>query len=369
MRQVPFLDLKAPYIELKNELDAAYKRVMEGGWYIMGDELEAFEQAFADYCGAAHCVGVGNGLEAMVLVLKAWGIGPGSAVIVPSNTYIATWLAVSELGAELQPVEPRPASYNLDPERIEAAITPATRAILPVHLYGQQAEMEAITEIAAKHGLLVLEDSAQMHLQGAAPYRSDLADCAAAFSFYPGKNLGALGDAGAVVTKNAELAEKVRVLRNYGSRVKYQNEVRGHNSRLDTLQAAFLAAKLPKLNDWNTRREAIAAYYCEHLAEAPGLVLPRIQSGCRHGWHLFPVRHPRRNALQAHLTAKGIGTLIHYPVPPHLSQAYSGLGYQAGDFPLAEEIAATELSLPIGPHLSRDDAAYVADAVLEFCQG
>lgn len=368
MRTIPFLDMKSPYQELKEELDAAYRRVMESGWYILGDEVEQFEQQFAVYCGAKYCVGVGNGLEAMILTLKAWGIGDGDAVIVPSNTYIATWLAVSETGAQAQPVEPEPESYNLDPERIEAAITPETRAILPVHLYGQQAEMEAISAIAEKYGLKVLEDSAQMHLEGAAPYKNTRFACTAAYSFYPGKNLGALGDAGAVVTDDAETAQKVRVLRNYGSQRKYYNEVRGHNSRLDTLQAAFLGAKLPKLAEWNARREKIASLYFKRLTGAEGLVLPALAPGCRHGWHIFAVRHPRRDALQTYLAERDIGSLIHYPVPPHLSQAYADLGYQRGDFPLAEEIADTELSLPMGPHLSLEDASYVAQAVLDFCQ-
>ncbi len=366
-RKIPFLDLKAAYLEAQDAIDAAYKRVMNSGWYIMGEELDAFEIEFAQFSGARHCIGVGNGLEALVLILKAKGIGIGDEVIVPSNTYIASWLAVSMAGAKLVPVEPKLATYNLNPELIETAITPATKAIMPVHLYGQKAEMKAVSEIANRHGLFIIEDSAQMQLRGHAPVKDIASGSAAGFSFYPGKNLGAFGDAGCVVTDDDMLAEKVRMIRNYGSKQKYYNEIQGRNSRLDPLQAAFLRAKLPLLENWNLRRAQIAEVYRENLAGLDGLVLPVIAAGNPHAWHIFAIRHPRRDELQARLAERGIGTLIHYPIPPHLSKAYAELGYKKGDFPIAEEIHQTELSLPMGPHLSIEDAVYVSSAIREFC--
>ncbi len=368
MTDIPFLDMKSPYLELRAELDTAYQRVMESGWYILGPEVEAFEEEFARYCGARYCVGVGNGLEALHLILRACGIGPGDEVIVPANTYIATWLAVSYAGATPVPVEPDPRTCNLDPNRIEAAITPRTRAILPVHLYGQPADMNPIMDIAQKHGLKVVEDAAQA--QGARyadRLTGNLGD-AAGFSFYPGKNLGALGDAGAVVTNDPSLAEQVRLLRNYGSRVKYYNEIKGYNSRLDVLQAAFLRVKLPHLDAWNARRAQIASLYLEMLSGLPDLTLPVTHPAAEHIWHIFAIHHPRRDALRAHLEARGIGTLIHYPVPPHLSDAYREMQFALGAFPITEQLAQTELSLPIGPHLSLQDAQQVAECVREFCQ-
>lgn len=366
-KKIPFLDLKAAYLEAQEAIDAAYYRVMHSGWYIMGEELEAFEVEFAQFSGARHCIGVGNGLEALVLILLSKGIGAGDEVIVPSNTYIASWLAVSMAGARMVPVEPKLATYNLDPDLIEAAITPATKAIMPVHLYGQKAEMKAITEIANRHGLFIIEDSAQMQLRGHAPAKEVAAGSAAGFSFYPGKNLGAFGDAGCVVTDDDELADKIRMIRNYGSKQKYYNEFQGRNSRLDPLQAAFLRAKLPLLESWNLRRAQIAEYYRDNLAGLDGLVLPVIATGQPHAWHIFAVRHPYRDALQAWLGERGIGTLIHYPIPPHLSKAYADLGYKQGDFPIAEEIHQTELSLPMGPHMSIEDAAYVVSCIQDFC--
>ncbi|MEA4812335.1 MAG: DegT/DnrJ/EryC1/StrS family aminotransferase [Anaerolineaceae bacterium] len=365
--KIPFLDVKAAYIEAKEALDAAYQRVMDSGWYILGEEVEHFEAEFAQFSGARYCIGVGNGLEALMLSLKAKGIGAGDEVIVPSNTYIASWLAVSQAEAKIVPVEPRLGTYNINPELIEAAITPACKAIMPVHLYGQRAEMDAIVEIANRHDLFVIEDSAQMQLRGYTPAKGIKGPSAAGYSFYPGKNLGAYGDAGCVLSDDEGFTETLRMLRNYGSRKKYFNEMKGHNSRLDPLQAAFLRAKLPYLEAWNLRRARIADYYREALANLPALSLPMVAQGCPHGWHIFAVRHPRRDALQEWLTQKGVGTLIHYPVPPHLSKAYADLGYKTGDFPISEEIHRTVLSLPIGPHLSMDDAAYVAEAVRAFC--
>ena len=358
---VPFLDLKAPYLELQSELDEAYHRVMESGWYILGGEVEAFESEFAAYCGVKHCIGVGNGLDALHLILLAMGIGPGDEVIVPANTYIATWLGVSQTGATPVPVEPDPATYNIDATRIEAAITARTRAILAVHLYGQSAEMDPIREIAKAHGLKVVEDAAQAH---GARYKGapagSLGD-AAGFSFYPGKNLGAFGDGGAVSTSDDQLADRVRVLRNYGSRVKYQNEIRGYNSRLDELQAALLRVKLGHLDRWNSRRAEVAAGYLEALAGS-GLLLPLVPDYATSCWHLFVVRHPERDRLQQRLQRDGIGTLIHYPVPPHLSQAYAP-EKKGCSFPVAEELAATVLSLPMGPHLTQEQVSAVAAAV------
>ncbi len=356
---VPFLDFVAPYEELKAELDEAYHRFMRSAWYILGKEVEAFEQEFAAYCGVKHCIGVGNGLEALHLVLRAWGIGKGDEVIVPSNTYIATWLAVSYADATPIPVEPDPRTFNLDPARIEAAITPRTRAIMPVHLYGQPADMDPIMDLARKHRLKVLEDNAQA--QGARYKRrrtGGLGD-AAGNSFYPGKNLGAFGDAGAVTTNDAELADRVRTLRNYGSKKKYYNEIKGYNSRLDEMQAAFLRVKLRHLDAWNERRRAIAAHYQKELANSPSLTLPFVPFWAEPVWHLYVVRHPQRDQLQQQLTNAGIGTLIHYPVPPHLSGAYADAGFPMGTFPLAEQLAQTVLSLPIGPHLTADQAASV----------
>ena len=363
---VPFLDLKTPYQELQDELDAAYLRVMESGWYILGEEVEAFEREFAAYCGVKHCIGVGNGLEALHLILRAYGIGLGDEVIVPANTYIATWLAVSYARAVPIPVEPDPRTYNLDPERIEAAITSRTRAILPVHLYGQPADMDAINDVAHWHGLKVIEDAAQAH---GATYKGRQAGSlgdAAGWSFYPGKNLGALGDAGGVTTDDDALADRLRILRNYGSRVKYYNEVKGYNSRLDPLQAAFLRAKLPHLDEWNRRRKSIVSVYRQKLAGIPDLVVPFVPDYAEPSWHLFVVRHPQRDALQKHLSGSGVGTLIHYPVPPHLSDAYTEMACKPGDFPITEQIAHTALSLPIGPHLPAEHMQHVIDSVESF---
>lgn len=364
--RIPFLDMKAQYTELKSEFDQAYRRVMDSGWYVLGEEVEAFEQEFAAYLGVKHCIGVGNGLEALQLILMGYGIGPGDEVIVPANTYIASWLAVSYVGATPVPVEPKPDTYNIDPARIPEAITPRTKAIMPVHLYGQPAEMDAIWEIAEQHSLKIIEDAAQTH---GGWYRDRMAGnlgSAAGFSFYPTKNLGAFGDAGAVVTNDDGLADKVRVLRNYGSRQKYDNEVRGHNSRLDPLQAAFLRIKLKHLDEWNERRCRIAQRYLDDLRLVPRLSLPAVPPGVTPVWHLFVIAHPERGRLQEYLTANGVGTLIHYPVPPHLSPAYADLGIRPGAFPITEKIANTVLSIPIGPHVSLEQAGFVVEKIREF---
>jgi len=357
--KVPFLDFVGPYEELKPELDDAYFRFMRSAWYILGREVEAFEQEFAQYCGAEHCVGVANGLEALHLILRGYGIGAGDEVIVPSNTYIATWLAVSYAGATPVPVEPDPETFNLDPARIEAALTARTKAIMPVHLYGQPADMDPIMELARQRGLKVIEDNAQAHGARYKGRRTGSLGHAAGNSFYPGKNLGALGDAGAVTTNDTALADRLRSLRNYGSKKKYYNECKGYNSRLDELQAAFLRVKLKKLDEWNERRRAVAARYRAGFDGTPGLTLPFVPVWAEPVWHLFVVRHPNRDGLQQGLTDAGIGTLIHYPVPPHLSGAYADGKWAAGAFPVAEALADTVLSLPMGPHLPEGQADLV----------
>ena len=350
---IPFLDLKSPYLELKQELDEAIARVVSSGWFIGGGEVDQFEEDYAQYCGAAHAVGVANGLDALHLALRAMDVGPGDEVIVPSNTYIATWLAVSQCGATPVPVEPDARTYNIDPALIEAAITPRTKVILPVHMYGQPADMDPILAIARKHGLRVLEDGAQAHGARYKGQRLGAHGDAVAWSFYPGKNLGAMGDGGAVTTNDPQLADRIRVLRNYGSRVKYVNEVQGYNSRLDPLQAAILRVKLAHLDEWNARRSAIAACYQQGLADCD-LTLPHVADWAEPAWHLYVVQHPERDALQKQLADVGVGTLIHYPIPPHLQQAYASAGYMRGQFPVAEKIADQCLSLPIGPHLAME---------------
>lgn len=362
--KVPFLDLHAAYLELKPEIDAAIARALDSGWYILGPEVDAFEAEFAEYCEADHAIGVANGLDALHLALLAMGVGPGDEVIVPSNTYIATWLAVSQCGATPVPVEPVEATYNIDPAGIEAAITPATRVILPVHLYGQPADLDPILAIARKHGLRVLEDGAQAHGARYKGRRIGAHGNAVAWSFYPGKNLGALGDGGAVTTDDPELADRIRVLRNYGSRVKYANEVKGFNSRLDPIQAAVLRVKLRHLDEWNGRRKVIAQQYLIGLAGTE-LVVPHVPEWAEPVWHLFVVRHAHRDALVARLNVAGVGILIHYPIPPHLQKAYAGAEFEVGAFPIAEKMAEEVLSLPIGPQMNVE----VLDPISRLCRG
>ncbi|MEA4924910.1 MAG: DegT/DnrJ/EryC1/StrS family aminotransferase [Syntrophomonadaceae bacterium] len=350
MKEIPFLDLKAGYLEMKDELDAAYGRVMDSGWYILGAEVEAFEAEFAEYCGSKYCAGVGNGLEALHLILRAYGIGPGDEVIVPANTYIATWLAVSQCGARPIPVEPTESTYNIDPDRIEAAVTSRTRAILPVHLYGQTAAMDAIKAIAARYGLKVVEDAAQAQGARYDGNRTGSLGDAAGFSFYPGKNLGAFGDAGAVVTSDPDLYARVKSLRNYGSQVKYHNGVKGYNSRLDELQAAFLRVKLKKLDDWNERRRKLAERYRAGLD--PDLYgLPEVPPWAEPVWHVFILRSPRRDRVLDYMRKNGIGGMIHYPIPPHLQPAYAELGLGAGAYPVSERIHREVLSIPMWPQM------------------
>ena len=355
---IPFLDLGAAYRELKPEIDAAVSRTMESGWYILGPEVEAFESEWAAYCGAAHAVGVANGLDALTLALRALEVGPGDEVIVPSNTYIATWLAVSAVGARPVPVEPDPATHNIDPNLIAAAITPATRALLPVHLYGQPADLDHILELARRHDLAVIEDAAQAHGARYKGQRIGAHGDIVCWSFYPGKNLGALGDAGAVTTNNADLAGRIRVLHNYGSRQKYVNEVPGVNSRLDPVQAAVLRVKLGFLDEWTIRRRAVAAAYAEGLA-GTGLILPHVPDWADPVWHLYVVRSTDRDGLQQRLGTAGIGTLIHYPIPPHMQAAYADLGLAPDTLPLARDLAGEVLSLPMGPHLGSESVDQV----------
>ena len=362
---VPFLELKATYRELQADLDAIYRRVMESGWYILGDEVQSFEAEFAGYCGVQHCIGVGNGLEALHLVLRAWGIGQGDEVIVPANTYIATWLAVTYAGARPVPVEPDANTFNLDAGKIAAAINKNTKAIIAVHLYGQPADMDAINQVAREYNLKVLEDAAQA--QGAR-YKGRLTGSlgdAAGFSFYPGKNLGAYGDAGAITTNDGMLADTLRALRNYGSRIKYFNDYQGFNSRLDELQAAFLRVKLKHLEEWNWRRFSLAAVYLQKL-NSPGLVSPYVPEDITPAWHLFVVKTTQRNEMQQYLKDNDIDTLIHYPVPPHLAGAYRSLGFGKGDFPITERLADEVLSLPMGPHLKIPMAGFVIQTVNNY---
>ncbi len=363
MKSVPFLDLGIVHREIRDELDAAFRRVLDSGWFIMGPELEAFEAEFAAYCGVKHCIGVGNGLEALHLLLRAYGVGPGDEVIVPSNTFIATWLAVSECGATPVPVEPNPLTHNIEAAAIAPAITSRTKVIMPVHLYGQPADMDPINELARKHGLVVIEDAAQS--QGAL-YKGRRAGSlgdAAGTSFYPGKNLGALGDGGAVLTSDDAIADKVKQLRNYGSKVKYQHDVAGYNSRLDEVQAALLRVKLGVLDKWNGRRKEIAARYDQLLAGS-AIERPFVPDYADPVWHLYVIRSRNRDALRAHLERNRIATVIHYPIPPHRQACYQAFA-NAG-LPLADQLAGEVLSLPMSPVLENDEVDLVVNALLSF---
>jgi len=362
---VPFLDLKAAVDELRADIDISIGKVLNSGQYILGDEVEAFEKEFAKYCGAKYCVGVANGLDALHLVLHSWNIGPGDEVIVPSNTYIATWLAVSYCGAIPVPVEPEEDTYNIDPLKIEAAITSRTKAILPVHLYGQPADLDRIISIARAHNLKILEDGAQAH---GAEYKGKKIGHhgdAVTWSFYPGKNLGAIGDGGAITTDDEKLFKDLRALRNYGSTKRYVHEVIGFNSRLDPIQAAILRIKLKKLDEWNDRRKKIAHSYSNLLNKA-ALSLPQVPDWASPSWHLYVIRLTKRNELQEYLSGLGISTLIHYPVPPHLQGAYKAKDRHVSRCPIAESMASEILSLPIGPHLNEDEMYAVIESINGF---
>ena len=359
---IPFMDLGAAYRELKPEIDAAMSRILDSGWYILGPEVEAFESEWAAYCEAKHAVGLANGLDALTLALRALDIGPGDEVIVPSNTYIATWLAVSGVGATPVPVEPDQATHNIDPARIEAAITSRTRALLPVHLYGQPADMDPILDIAKRHGLRVIEDAAQAHGARYKGQRIGAHGDIVCWSFYPGKNLGALGDAGAITTDDTALAERVALLRNYGSRQKYVNEEAGVNSRLDPIQAAVLRVKLEVLDEWTERRRAVATAYTVGMAQSD-VILPHVPDWAEPAWHLYVVRTSDREALQDRMTEAGIGTLIHYPIPPHMQKAYTDMEIMPEALPMARDLASEVLSLPMGPQLSLDQVQNIVNAL------
>ncbi|PJD93169.1 MAG: erythromycin biosynthesis sensory transduction protein eryC1 [Legionella sp.] len=360
---VPFLDLQAINNEVQEELHEAFNRVLSSGWYILGQELEQFEAEFAEYCEVKHCVGVSNGLDALALLLKAYGVGPGDEVLVPSNTFIATWLAVSHCGAIPVPIEPDEATYNINPALIEEKITNKTVAIIPVHLYGQPADMDCINTIANKYNLLVIEDAAQA--QGAR-YKNKKAGSlghAAATSFYPGKNLGALGDGGAILTNDLAISNKVRMFRNYGSEFKYVHETKGYNMRLDELQAAFLRIKLTKLDDWNQRRAHVAKFYNDELADL-AVSLPRVFECTDPAWHLYVVRSQFRDQLQKYLSDKGVHTMIHYPYPPSTQQCYET--YAEHNVTLAKKLASEILSLPISSVMNFEQIKHVVDSIRSF---
>lgn len=364
---IPFCELAAGHAELSASIGLAIQRVVNSSHFILGEEVDSFEHEFAAYTGAAHCIGVGNGLDALHLALLAMRVGPGDEVIVPSHTFIATWLAVSHCGATPVPVEPTETGYTLDPQRIEAALTPRTKVILPVHLYGTPANLDAIIGLARRHGLKVIEDAAQCHGARYKGRRIGAHGDAVAWSFYPTKNLGAMGDAGAITCNDAELAERLRRLRNYGSSEKYVNETRGYNSRLDPLQAAVLRVKLEHLDAWNTRRQTLAQRYEQGL-RGLDFILPAAAHEADHVWHLYVIRSSARDRLADWLTRHGIQTQVHYPVPPHLQPAYADMSFRRGDFPIAEKMADEVISLPMWPHLDHKAQDNVISALQAFRQ-
>jgi len=359
---IPFLNLRAAYRELKTEIDEKIASILDGGQYILGPEVEAFEEEWAAYCEAGYAVGLGNGLDALSLAMRALDIGVGHEVIVPSNTYIATWLAVSSVGAKPVPVEPNPITHNIDTTKIEAAITPQTRAILPVHLYGQPADLDVILDVAHCNGLRVIEDAAQAHGARYKGKRIGAHGDIVCWSFYPGKNLGAMGDAGGITTNDKAIAQKVALLRNYGSRQKYVNETAGSNSRLDPIQAGVLRVKMRHLDKWTDRRRHVAATYTDCL-QTTNLKLPHVPVWSEPAWHLYVVRTLERDVLQSRLMKAGINTIIHYPIPPHMQRAYTGLKIAASALPISQKLASTVLSLPMGPHLSSDEIVCIAQTL------
>lgn len=361
--KINFLDIGLLHQPIRHQLDEAYKRVMDSGWFIMGPELAAFESEFAAYSNVKHCIGVGNGLDALHLLLRAYGIGLGDEVIVPSNTFIATWLAVSQCGATPVPVEPDVNTHNINPALIAAAITTKTKAIMPVHLYGQPADMDPINQLAAEHGLVVIEDAAQAQGASYKGRRVGSLGHAAGTSFYPGKNLGALGDGGAVLTNDDAIADQVRRLRNYGSSIKYQHDMAGYNTRLDELQAAFLREKLKVLDAWNTKRKAIAKTYTELLSSA-ACITPMVPEYADPVWHLYVIRSQQRDKLKAYLEQHGISTVIHYPIPPHRQACYPE--YSSQSFPIADMLAGEVLSLPMSPDMSEAEIKQVCSTFLSF---
>jgi len=363
--EVKFLDLKCNE-KLENELIDSAISVIKSTNYILGKSVSEFETSFAKYCGVKHAIGVGNGLDALILILKALNIGPGDDVLVPSNTFIATWLAVSYVGANPIPIEPNERSYNIEAKDIEKSITPKTKAVIPVHLYGQICAMEEIMTTTNKLGIYVIEDAAQAHGASINNKKAGSFGVAAGFSFYPGKNLGALGDAGCITTNDDSFASKLKVLRNYGSSVKYHHEEMGFNSRLDEIQAAFLTKKLVHLDEWVTKRRELAYQYSSQLEECKSIVIPKLNHPENHVWHLYVIRHPKRNLLQQFLLENQIHTLIHYPIPPHQAPAYRNLNIK--NLNQTEKMCNEILSLPIGPHLNLDQVQYTIDKVKQFCK-
>lgn len=364
--KVDFLNFKGMHDPIRSEVLSAIATVYDSNWYIQGNELKSFEKEYAEFNNVKHSVGLSNGLDGLYLAIKSLGIGKGDEVIVPSNTYIASLIAVSLNEATPVLVEPNIHTYNIDATKIKAAITKNTKAILPVHLYGQTCDMQIIMEIAQEHNLFVIEDNAQAH---GATWNGKLAGSWGhinATSFYPGKNLGALGDAGAITTNDETLAKAVEMYRNYGSQTKYYNEVIGHNMRLDELQAAVLSVKLKYLNSWTKQRQELALRYLHNLMSLKEIQLPFTDPNATHVYHLFVIRTKQRNELQKFLSENNIGTLIHYPVPPHLQQAYKTMNFSIGDFPIAEEIANTCLSLPLWPGMSFEMVDYVSNKIIEF---
>jgi len=362
---IKFLDLQKINTQCLSEIKEAINRVVDSGWYIHGEELRAFESEFAEYCNVKYCIGVGNGLDALHLILRAMDIGEGDEVIVPSNTFIATWLAVSYAGATPVPVEPDEITYNIDPNKICAVITKRTKAILPVHLYGQPADMDHILEIADRYQLKVIEDAAQAHGARYKGKRVGGLGHAAGFSFYPGKNLGAFGDGGAVTTNNPLIAERIRKLSNYGSQIKYSHDLKGFNSRLDELQAASLRVKLKYLDDFNNKRRKIADQYSKQL-EGVNIVIPTVNPHAIPVWHLFVIRHKKRDDLQKHLRNNGIGTLIHYPIPVHKQLAYREYEYFSYNMHLTQSIADSILSLPMYPDLRMEEIETIVKAINSY---
>ena len=365
---IPFLDIGTTYKELKPEIDKAIKDVLRGGWYILGEQVKKFEQEFARYCQVKYCVGVGNGMDALELILRAYGIGPGDEVIVPANTYIATVLVSNIVGAVPIAVEPDLQTYNLDPDKLESAITKKTKAVMPVHLYGQCANIKKIKAICQSHNLLLIEDAAQAHGATHFAKRAGSLGDAAGWSFYPTKNLGAFGDAGAVTTNDKKVADYVIMARNYGSKIKYFNLIKGFNTRLDEIQAAILRVKLRHLNEWNNRRRKIASYYLSHLNQRnnPNFVLPKVEKGNEHIWHVFAIMTKKRGRFMRFLESNGVGSLIHYPVPYYQQKAYSELKKYSNKFPISNQISQEIVSLPMSPQLKKKEVKYVVKIVNNF---
>ncbi len=365
MSKIDFLDLKLPYLELKEEIDIAIQRVLDSGWYILGEEVESFEYNWSKYCDSNYSLGVASGLDALVLALKSLNIGHGDEVIVPSNTYIATWLAVHSVGAKIIPVEPDINSYNLDPYLIEEFITDNTKVIMPVHLYGHPADLDPIIKIAKKYNLKIIEDAAQSH--GAMYNKKKIGSHGdiVCWSFYPGKNLGAFGDGGAITTNSLEAYERIKLLRNYGSNKKYFNSEKGINSRLDPLQAAVLNVKLKYLDDWNNRRSLISNYYLENIKNK-NLALPKIMKNAESCWHQFVIRLKNRDELVKYLNSEGVSTIIHYPIPPHKQEAFEDIDLSNYSLKIAEKLSSEVISIPIGPHLNEIEYKVIANLLTNF---